>query len=59
MICQRASPQAELKSTRQLVVRFLHAPCVKLTLQPGVGGPLSPGGVRVLRLQKAADAVAR
>lgn len=43
--------QAELKTTRQLVVRFSHAPCVKLTLRTRPESAPSPNGVRVLRLQ--------
>jgi hypothetical protein len=43
--------QAELKTTRQLLVRFAHAPCVKLTLRTRPEPALAPTIVRILRLQ--------
>lgn len=50
--------QAELKTTRQLLVRFAHAPCVKLTLQPRPEPSTSALNVRILRLEKPAAAPA-
>ena len=46
--------QAGLKATRQLLVRFAHAPCVKLTLQTRPMPDVTPSPIRVLRLQDAA-----
>jgi hypothetical protein len=43
--------QPELKTTRQLVVRFVHAPSVKLTLLTRPESAPSPNVGRVLRLQ--------
>lgn len=43
--------QGELKTTRQLVVRFAHAPSVKLTLRTRSESALTPNVGRVLRLQ--------
>lgn len=43
--------KAELKATRQLLVRFGHAPSVKLTLEPRPPAITAPTG-RVLRLAK-------
>jgi hypothetical protein len=48
--------QAELKTTRQLLVRFAHAPCVKLTLQTRPDTIFAPTSVRILRLEKAGTA---
>lgn len=50
MMSERTTVQAELKTTRQIVVRFNHAPSVKLTLQPRTEAPVTPPGVRILRL---------
>ena len=52
MISLQSALQAEFKNTRQILVRFAHAPCVKLTLEarPSVA-PATPG-MRVLRLRK-------
>ena len=50
MTSQRISTTEDLQHTRQLAVRFFHAPCVKLTLQPRPVIPPPPGSVRVLRL---------
>ena len=43
--------QAELKTTRQLVVRFVHAPSVKLTLNTRPESAPTPNARRILRLQ--------
>ena len=51
MMSERTTGQAELKTTRQIVVRFNHAPSVKLTLQPRTEAPATPPGVRILRLR--------
>ncbi|HTD68363.1 MAG TPA: hypothetical protein VK846_17695 [Candidatus Limnocylindria bacterium] len=53
MISEQRSVQLEMKTTRQLLVRFSHAPCVKLTLQPGAGGMAAPQAFRILRLRKS------
>lgn len=42
---------AELKTTRQLLVRFAHAPCVKITLRTRPESASLPNTGRVLRLQ--------
>jgi hypothetical protein len=52
MISLQNALQAEFKTTRQIVVRFAHAPCVKLTLEARSTVAPPAGGVRVLRLQK-------
>ena len=51
MMSERTTVQAELKTTRQIAVRFNHAPSVKLTLQPRTEAPVTPPGVRILRLR--------
>jgi hypothetical protein len=51
MNTQRNTLRAELKSTRQIVVRFIHAPCVKLTLQPRPASTAAPAATRILRLR--------
>ena len=43
--------QAELKTTRQLVVRFVHAPSVKLTLRTRPESAARSAASRVLRLE--------
>ena len=43
--------QAELKVTRQLLVRFFHAPSVKLTLRTRPESAPTPNAGRILRLQ--------
>lgn len=43
--------QGELKTTRQLVVRFVHAPSVKLTLRSRPESAARPAASRVLRRQ--------
>jgi hypothetical protein len=53
MICLQNALQAEFKSTRQIMVRFAHAPCVKLTLESRPTG-MPAATVRVLKLRKNA-----
>jgi len=48
----RSAVQTELKTTRQIPVRFGHAPCVKLTLEARPARPPATNGVRVLKLVK-------
>jgi hypothetical protein len=52
MMSQQSTLQAELKSTRQILVRFSHAPCVKLTLEARPALPPVTIGVRILKLNK-------
>ena len=59
MTSERTTVQAELKTTRQIAVRFNHAPSVKLTLQPRTQAPVMPPGVRILRLGNVCDMPAR
>lgn len=59
MTSQRISATEDSQSTRQIAVRFIHAPCVKLTLQPRPVTPPPPGNVRVLRLGRESAAIAR
>ena len=54
MMSQQSTLQAELKSTRQILVRFSHAPCVKLTLEARPALPPATNGVRILKLSKLA-----
>ena len=55
MTSQYSNTQADLKTTRQILVRFSHAPCVKLTLETRPPLPPSaPETVRILRLHKPA-----
>ena len=60
MTSRYSNTRADLKTTRQILVRFSHAPCVKLTLatRPAFPPP-APDGVRVLRLQKPAALAGR
>ena len=51
MIIEQRQVQAELKTTRQLLVRYVHAPCVKLTLQARPDSGVTPAAGRVLKLQ--------
>jgi len=53
MIARQSTVQAQLKTTQQLVVRFAHAPRVKLTLRSRGGALASPEIVRVLTLRDA------
>lgn len=55
MMSERTTVQAELKTTRQIVVRFNHAPSVKLTLQPRTEALVPPAGVRILRLRNVSS----
>jgi hypothetical protein len=59
MLSQYSNTQADLKTTRQILVRFGHAPCVKLTLE--TRPPFMPAaeGVRILRLRKPATQLGR
>ena len=59
MTSERTMVQAELKTTRQIVVRFNHAPSVKLTLQPRTETPFVPAGVRILRLRNVSGVALR
>jgi hypothetical protein len=59
MMSQYSSAQTDLKTTRQILVRFNHAPCVKLTLEARPSFPPATNGVRVLRLQKPVAQVTR
>ncbi len=54
MISLESALQIQFKSTRQILVRFAHAPCVKLTLEARAAVIPSINGVRILRLQKSA-----
>jgi hypothetical protein len=54
MMSQQSTLQADLKSTRQILVRFSHAPCVKLTLETRPALPPATIGVRILKLNKPA-----
>ena len=56
MIIEQRQLQAEMKTTRQLLVRYVHAPCVKLTLQTRPGAGAAPAAGRVLKLQHNAAA---
>ena len=56
MIIEPRQLQAEMKTTRQLLVRYVHAPSVKLTLQPRPDAGTPPTSGRVLRLQHNAAA---
>jgi hypothetical protein len=49
MTSSYSTVRPELKATRQLLVRFGHAPSVKLTLEPRPA-PVPPQNSRVLRL---------
>jgi hypothetical protein len=51
MTQQRNSTQAQNKGVQKLAVRFVHAPCVKLTLQTVPSVAPAPEGVRFLRLR--------
>ncbi len=53
-----STARAELKATRQIVVRFGHAPSVKITLEIRPAAP-TPQAVRVLRLGRTAAVQAR
>jgi hypothetical protein len=55
MISEQRSIQPELEATRQLLVRFIHAPSVKLTLQLRPASP-TPPVARVLQLGKTVQA---
>lgn len=57
MISLQNALQAEFKSSRQIVVRFAHAPCVKLTLEPRPAALPLPNGVRVLKLRRQSGTV--
>jgi hypothetical protein len=57
MISLQNALQAEFKSSRQIVVRFAHAPCVKLTLETRPAALPIPSGVRVLKLRKQPGAL--
>ena len=59
MISQYSTARAELKTTRQILVRFNHAPSVKLTLEARPSAAPTPPAVRVLRLQKPDAPVSR
>lgn len=60
MLSQYSNTQADLKTTRQILVRFGHAPCVKLTLETRLPfPPPAPEGVRILRLHKPAAQLSR
>jgi hypothetical protein len=52
MTQERNNTQAENKGATRLVVRFAHAPCVKLTLQRVASLTPAPEGVRFMRLRK-------
>jgi hypothetical protein len=52
MTHEKNSTQAESKGARQLVVRFGHAPCVKLTLKTVTSITPASENVRFLRLRK-------
>jgi hypothetical protein len=56
MIGLQNALQTEFKSTQQILVRFSHAPCVKLTLQARPAMAHATHGVRVLRLRKSGGA---
>ena len=45
-----------MKTTRQLLVRYVHAPCVKLTLQARPDAVATPSSGRILKLQHNAAA---
>lgn len=59
MTSERTMVQAELKTTRQIVVRFNHAPSVKLTLQSRTQTLSVPAGVRILRLHNVSGVTMR
>jgi hypothetical protein len=59
MMSSYSTTRAELKTTRQIFVRFNHAPSVKLTLEARPSAAPMPQVVRVLRLQKPDAPVGR
>ena len=59
MTSEYSNTQAELKTTRQILVRFAHAPCVKLTLEPRPVMVAEGERVRILRLRPLAAPLGR